>query len=83
MAMDWAGYGDYAVQPMEEIEDEEDFYSEQNHVNGIDQMQTTAGASAVQQVGLFQLHLFESTDLNARHSLPRSRPQTLVRRSRT
>jgi hypothetical protein len=37
MAMDWAGYGDYAVQPMEEIEDEEDFYSEQNHVNGIDQ----------------------------------------------
>jgi hypothetical protein len=62
--MDWSGYGDYAGPPMEDIDDEEeDFYSEQNHLNGNDHMQTAAGASAHAQVGLFRLH-FEFTDLN-------------------
>jgi hypothetical protein len=79
MAMDWSGYGDYAGPPMEDIDDEEeDFYSEQNHMNGNDHMQTAAGASAHAQVGLFQLH-FECTDLNTHRSLLRIHWQTSAR----
>jgi len=57
MAMDWSGYGSYAAQPMEEVEDDEDFYtSEQDHMNGNNHMHTAAGAaSAIAQVGLSQL----------------------------
>jgi hypothetical protein len=77
--MDWSGYGDYAGPPMEDIDDEEeDFYSEQNHMNGNDHMQTAAGASAHAQVGLFQLH-FEFTDLNAHRSLIRTHWQIPAR----
>lgn len=57
MAMDWSGYGSYTAQPMEEVEDDEDFYtSEQDHMNGNNHMHTAAGASfANAQVGLSQL----------------------------
>jgi hypothetical protein len=57
MAMDWSGYGGYAAQPMEEVEDDEDFYtSEQDNMNGNNHMHTAAGAaSTIAQVGLSQL----------------------------
>lgn len=57
MAMDWSGYGDYAAPPMEEVEDDEDFYtSEQDNMNGNTHMHTAAGAaSANAQVGFSQL----------------------------
>jgi hypothetical protein len=56
MAMDWSGYGMYTAQPMEEVEDDEDFYtSEQDHMNGNNHMHTAAGAaSAIAQVGVSQ-----------------------------
>jgi hypothetical protein len=74
MAMDWSNFGGaYMAQPQEDVEDDEDFYGyEQNHVytNGNDHMQTTAGASAQEQVGRHPLSL-ESTDLTiSRSSLP-------------
>ena len=52
--MDWSGYGSYAAQLTEEVEDDEDFYtSEQDHMNGNNHMYTAAGAaSAIAQVGL-------------------------------
>ncbi|GAB7327895.1 hypothetical protein MBLNU13_g11678t2 [Cladosporium sp. NU13] len=47
MAMDWSGYGSYAAQPMEEVEDDEDFYtSEQDHMNGNNHTHTAAGAAS-------------------------------------
>ena len=56
MVMDWSGYGSYTAQPMEEVEDDEDFYtSEQDHMNGNNHMYTAAGAaSANAQVGVSQ-----------------------------
>jgi len=53
MAMDWSGYGDYAAPLMEEVEDDEDFYtSEQDHLNGNNHMHTSAGAASTNaQVG--------------------------------
>jgi hypothetical protein len=61
------------AQPQEDVEDDEDFYGyDQNHsyTNGNDHMQTTAGASAQEQVGHHPLSL-ESTDLTiSSSSLP-------------
>ena len=64
--------------PQEDVEDDEDFYGgyDQNHsyTNGNDHMQTTAGASAQEQVGHYPLPL-ESTDLTIFRSIPSSWPQ--------
>jgi hypothetical protein len=57
MTMDWSGYGDYVAPPMEEVEDDEDFYtSEQDHMTGNNHLHTAAGAAFVNvQVGLVHL----------------------------
>jgi hypothetical protein len=79
MAMDWSNFGAaFMAQPQEDVEDDEDFYSyDQNQIytNGNDHMQTTAGASAQEQVGHHPLPL-ESTDLTIFRSILPSWPKT-------
>jgi hypothetical protein len=79
MAMDWSNFGGaFMAQPQEDVEDDEDFYSyDQNQIytNGNDHMQTTAGASAQEQVGHHPLPL-ESTDLTIFRSILPSWPKT-------
>jgi hypothetical protein len=79
MAMDWSNFGGaFMAQPQEDVEDDEDFYGydQQNHsyTNGNDHMQTTAGASAQEQVGHYPPSL-ESTDLTIFRSILPSWPQ--------
>jgi hypothetical protein len=79
MAMDWSNFGGaFMAQPQEDVEDDEDFYSyDQNQIytNGNDHMQTTAGASAQEQVGHHPLPL-ESTDLTIFRSILPLWPKT-------
>jgi hypothetical protein len=79
MAMDWSNFGAaFMAQPQEDVEDDEDFYSyDQNQIytNGNDHMQTTAGASAQEQVGHHPLPL-ESTDLTIFRSILPLWPKT-------
>jgi len=66
--MDWSNFGGaYMAQPQEDVEDDEDFYGydqNQTYTNGNDHMQTTAGASAQEQVGRCPIFL-ESIDLTS------------------
>jgi hypothetical protein len=80
MAMDWSNFGGaFMGGPQEDVEDDEDFYGgyDQNHsyTNGNDHMQTTAGASAQDQVGRYPSSL-ESTDLTIFCSILPSWPKT-------